>query len=118
MSKTLLVGHTERLKLAAEDRARRLDLFKPKPAVTDPLFEERKAMRGAELAQVRADRLKAREDKRLAAADAAQAAIQALADEAEAVRGAKKDKRKVRQALTEIEAKAKRDARYAARRAR
>ncbi|MFC3076691.1 DUF6481 family protein [Phenylobacterium terrae] len=111
-------GFADRLKTAAEAKKALLAGFKPKPTVTDPKFEERGALRAAELDQVRQARTQAKADKKQAAADAEEAIrAQAAAVEAAAL-DAKRGQRKERQALSKAEAKAKRDARYAARKAR
>ncbi len=118
MSSFQNVGHADRLKTAAQAKAALLAKFKPKAAVTDPQFEDRAALRAAELTAVRKERsaaralIKAEAVEQQAAQDQAQAA---LAEEALA---AKRGARKERKALTNAEAKAKRDARYAARKAR
>lgn len=109
---------TDRLKDAAEARRKRLELFRPKPTVAGPLFEDRAARRASELVRVRAEREQAREDRRQTAADAEAAVQQALADEGAAALDAKRGERKARKVLSATEAKAKRDARYAARQAR
>jgi len=111
-------GLTDRLSAAAEAKAALLAKLKPKPSVTDPLFAERAAMKAAELDDVRAARAVERADAKQASADkiaAAEAAI--LADE-EAQLADKRGARKERKQLSKAEAKAKRDARYAARKAR
>ena len=117
MNKTQQTGFAERLKTAADAKKALLEKFRPKPTVTDPLFAERDAMRLAEVERVRTERAKAKADVRRAGEEAAEAArqAQALLDAAalEAKRGEKE-----RSALTNAEAKAKRDARYAARKAR
>lgn len=118
MPKTEIGGLAERMKLAAEARTRRLDLFRPKAAAPDPLFSERQAMRSAELEQVRAARADARLAKRERLEQAQAAIAQAISDTAAATSEARKAQRKERKALTVVEAKAKRDARYAARKAR
>ena len=111
-------GFAERLKLAAEAKAKMLARFKPKPTATDPLFAERSEMKAAELAQVRADRGEARQAARDASAAAEAAVVQAAADAEAAELDAKRGVRKERKALSKAEAQAKRDARYAARKAR
>jgi hypothetical protein len=111
-------GFAERLKAAAEAKARRLARFKPKAAVTDPLFDQRDAMKAAELDQVRADRGEARQAAKDASAAVEAAVVQATADAAAADLDAKRGVRKERKALSKAEAQAKRDARYAARKAR
>ena len=111
-------GFTDRLASAAEAKAALLAKLKPKPSVAAPPGESRAAMRESELAAVRQDRADAKAASRLAAeekAAAEQAAILANEDEALA---AKRGARKERKQLTKAEAQAKRDARYAARKAR
>jgi hypothetical protein len=108
----------DRLRLQADARKALLAKFQPKPAVTDPRIAERAAERADELKQVRLDRAAARAAKKQAAEDAVVAAREAVeASEASAL-DAKRGERKERKALTKAEAKAKRDARYAARKAR
>ena len=111
-------GLTDRLAAAAEAKAALLAKLKPKPTVTAPKGETRAATKEAELKAVRLARAEEKEAARLAAADKA-AAIQAgiLADE-EAALAEKRGARKERKQLTKAEAQAKRDARYAARKAR
>jgi hypothetical protein len=118
MNETQRTNFTERLKTAADAKKALLEKFKPKPSVTDPKIEERAQAREAELDQVRRDRAEAKVAKQQASADA----VQARADEAAAIEAAaldaKRGERKERKALTKSEAKAKRDARYAARKSR
>ncbi|PZR33089.1 DUF6481 family protein [Caulobacter segnis] len=112
------IGHAQRQKTAADAKAALLAKFKPREASVDPRFEERATLRAAELSKVRQDRAEARAAQRQAVTDAAKAladAADALAAEALA---AKRDERNERKALSAAEAKAKRDARYAARKAR
>jgi hypothetical protein len=118
MKHTPNAGFADRLKASGEAKKALLEKFKPKPAVTDPLFAERAAMREAELEQVRQDRAAAKAAKKQAIADAEQAAREAEALLSSNALDAKRGARKERKALTKVEAKAKRDARYAARRAR
>lgn len=111
-------GLTDRLATAAEAKAALMAKFKPKAAVTAPVGESRAQRRDAELATVRKDRADAKADARLAA-EARAAALQAavVAGEEEQL-AAKRGARKERKQLTKAEAQAKRDARYAARKAR
>jgi hypothetical protein len=111
-------GFAERLKTAAEAKQALLAKFKPKAAVTDPLFDQRDAMRAAELEGVRHRRAEARAAARQATLDAQDAVRQQAADVEAAALQARRGERKERKALTKAEAKAKRDARYAARKAR
>ncbi|HWW25404.1 MAG TPA: DUF6481 family protein [Caulobacter sp.] len=109
---------SKRLETAAAAKRLLLDKLRPKATVTDPLFAERQAMKAAELNAVRTVRLQARADAKQAIADAHEAAVQAQAAlDAEALAG-KRGERKERKALSAAEAKAKRDAKYAARQAR
>jgi hypothetical protein len=111
-------GLTERLASAADAKAALIAKLKPKAAVTAPPGETRAAIREAELIAVRKGRAQAKVNARLASderAAAAQAAIVATEEEALA---AKRGARKERKQLTKGEAQAKRDARYAARKAK
>jgi Family of unknown function (DUF6481) len=112
------IDHSQRQKTAAAAKAALLAKFKPRPTNTDPRFDERDTLRAAELSRVRQERTEARTARRQSVADAAQAVIDAdAAIQAEAL-SAKRGERKERKALSAAEAKAKRDARYAARKAR
>ncbi|WP_304165125.1 DUF6481 family protein [Phenylobacterium aquaticum] len=118
MNQTLNTGFAERLKTAAEAKKALLAKFQPKPTVVDPEFTARAERRAAELEKVRSDRLEARAAAKQAAADAVEAARLAHEATAEAELEAKRGERKERKALTKAEQKAKRDQRYAARKAR
>lgn len=118
MNQTLNTGFADRLKTAAEAKKALLAKFQPKPTVVDPEFTSRAERRAAELEKVRADRLEARAAAKQAAADAVEAARLAEEATAEAELEAKRGERKERKALTKAEQKAKRDQRYAARKAR
>ncbi len=118
MTQAPFASRADRLKTAAEARKAQAAKFTPRPGATDPRFAERAAIKAAELARVREARAEARTAKRQAAADAelqARGAQEAL-DAAELQN--RRDQRKERKVLTKAEAKAKRDARYAARKAR
>ena len=118
MNELQRTGFSERLKTAAEAKKALLAGFRPKPTVTATAFTPRVVARDAELAQVRQARVEAKAAKIQAALDAAEAAR--LSDEgiAAAALDAKRGERKERKALTKAEQKARRDARYAARKAR
>ncbi|TAJ72607.1 MAG: hypothetical protein EPO51_08210 [Phenylobacterium sp.] len=111
-------GLTDRLSAAAEAKAALLAKLKPKPTVTDPLFAERAAMKAAELDDVRAARAVEKADAKQAAADKIAAAEAVIAADEQAQLDDKRGARKERKQLSKAEAKAKRDARYAARKAR
>ena len=108
----------DRLKAAAEARKAQLAKFQPKPHQPDPNFHEREAIRTAELDAVRQKRLAEKEAARQAAEAARLAEAEAALNVEQAALDAKRAERKERKALTKSEAKAKRDARYAARKAR
>jgi hypothetical protein len=112
------IDHSQRQKTAAAAKAALLAKFKPRPTNTDPRFDERDTLRAAELTRVRQERNEARTARRQSVADAAQAVIDAEAAIAADSLAAKRGERKERKALSAAEAKAKRDARYAARKAR
>jgi len=111
-------GFADRLKTASEAKKALLAKFQPKPTVVDPLASERAAMRAAELNQLRQDHATAKAAAKQVIADAKEAIRQAEADAVAADLDAKRGVRKERKALSKTEAKAKRDARYAARKAR
>jgi Family of unknown function (DUF6481) len=115
-------GLTDRLSAAADAKAALLAKLKPKPTVTDPLFEERAALREAErkaeLDGVRSARTDEKEATRQAAADALAADAATVQAAEDAALAEKRGARKERKQLTKAEAQAKRDARYAARKAR
>jgi len=111
-------GLSERLASAAEAKAALLAKFRPKAAVAAPPGETRAEMRDAELTAVRQGRADAKAVMRLAL-DERTAAKQAAAFVAEEqALAAKRGARKERKQLTKAEAQTKRDARYAARKAR
>lgn len=109
MNETKGARLADRLKAAAEARQALLAKFKPKSAAADPLFAERGVAAAAELKAVRAERQAVRTVKKKAADAVAAGAAVAAGERAE---------RKRAKAPTEAEAKDKRDAKYAARKAR
>lgn len=111
-------GLTERLASAADAKAALLAKFRPKATVNAPPGETRAEMLNAELAAVRQGRADAKVATRLASDERAavkQAAVHVAEEE---VLAAKRGARKARKQLTKAEAQTKRDARYAARKAR
>ena len=115
-------GLTDRLSAAADAKAALLAKLKPKPTVTDPQFEERAALREAErkaeLDGVRTARADEKEATRQAAADAVAADAATIQAAEDAALAEKRGARKERKQLTKAEAQTKRDARYAARKAK
>jgi hypothetical protein len=107
MKDPLKTGFAERLTAAQEAKKAMVAKLKPKPMVAAADFETRAEIKARELAAVRQARAEAKEAARL----------EALARE-EAALEAKRGERKERKALTKAEQKAKRDAKYAARKAR
>ena len=113
-------GLSERLSAAAGAKKALLDKFKAQPGVNDPAFMEREEARLA----VRVAR-EAREAERNAAREARKAAEQEALQAEQAERAAREAlaaqeiaEQAKRQVATAAEAKAARDARYAARKAR
>jgi hypothetical protein len=106
MKDPLKTGYAERLSAAAEAKKALVAKLRPKPTVAAPAFESREAIRERELAAVREARAQAKLVSREAALAAEEAALQA-----------RRGDRKERKALTKAEQKAKRDAKYAARKA-
>jgi hypothetical protein len=109
MNETKGARLADRLKAAAEAKQALLAKLKPKPAAADPLFAERGVAAAAELKAVRAERQAVRTVKKKAADAIVAGAAVAAVERAE---------RKRAKAPTEAEAKDKRDAKYAARKAR
>jgi hypothetical protein len=109
---------SDRQKRAADAKTALLAKLRPKPTVTDPSAPSREALRAEELDRVREARAEAKSAKTEAAAAALEAARLAEEAASAAVLDAKRGERKERKALTKVEAKAKRDAKYAARQAR
>lgn len=109
---------TDRLSAAADAKAALVAKLKPKAAVTAPQGLSRAATKEAALKVVR----QARADDKAAAALAAEgrvaAAAAALAADEDAQLALKRGARKERKQLSKAEAQQKRDARYAARKAR
>ena len=108
----------DRQKASAEAKKALLENLRPKPTRIDPQHAERASLRAAELERVRQDRAAAKAAKIQAAAEAAEALQKNQDAEAAAALETKRTERKERKALSNAEAKAKRDARYAARKAR
>ena len=106
MKDPLKTGFADRLAAQAAAKKALVEKLKPKPTVTAPVLESRAEIKARELAAVRQARADAKEAARLAAEAAEMAALEA-----------KRGERKERKALTKAEQKARRDARYAARKA-
>lgn len=111
-------GFADRLTAQAEAKAALLAKLKPKPTVTAPPSQSRAELREDELKAVRQARVDDKEAQRLASADKAAAAAAAVAADEDAQLAEKRGARKERKQLSKAEAQAKRDARYAARKAR
>ena len=99
--KDLKTGFTDRLTAQQEAKKALLAKFKPKPAAPDPEFERLAEKRAAEKEALRQQHELAKAELRREKADAE-----------------KRADRKARKPLPKEEQKAKRDARYAARKAR
>jgi len=97
----------DRQKASAEAKAAVLAKFKPKPTITDPMFEERRAAEKAELEALREQRALERSAKR---EENARKEAERQALEAEIAEAAELELR--------AKQKAARDARYAARKQR
>jgi len=119
MNEILRTGFQERLKTAADAKKALLAAFKPKVSSTAASdVPSRAEARAADLARVRQDRIDAKAARQQAAAEAVEAARMSDEAVAAAALDAKRGERKERKALSAAEAKAKRDAKYAARKAR
>jgi len=111
-------GFAARLKTAASAKAALLAKFKPTAAAPDANFQSRADRRALDHAEAKKSRADAKAEKAAAKQAvtivAEQAAAAAEAAALDGVRG----ERKERKALSKADAKAKRDARYAARQTR
>jgi hypothetical protein len=108
-------GFNDRLSAAAEAKKALLAKFKPKPAAIDPLHDQRQALRDAEREAFRKARAAEKEAVRLAALEAEEAARRAAVEAMESADEIKRRERKERKAAMKAEAKAKREAKLAAR---
>lgn len=109
-------GFNERLNAQAEARKALLEKFKPKPTVQPEVFETRAQRKARELEEVRAKRAAEKEEARLRAEEAERARLEALANNEELQLELKRAERKERKAAAKAEARAKREAKSAARR--
>jgi Family of unknown function (DUF6481) len=107
-------AYGERLKTAAAAKAALLAQLKPKPTRTAEAPVDRAALRAAELETVREQRAEAKAVRKEAATEAAHAAALTQAAADAAALEAKRGERKQRKALTTADAKARRDAKFAA----
>jgi len=108
---------TDRLKNQQEAKKALLAKLKTKPTITDPLFEQREALKQAEIERVRAERAAAKAAAREAAEAEEAARQEALANDEAAQLDLKRNERKERKALVKAQARAKREQKAAARRA-
>jgi hypothetical protein len=109
-------GFTERLSAQAEARKALLAKMKPKPTVRPAEFETSAQKKARELEEVRARRAREKEEARLQAELAEAARLEALANNEEHQLELKRQERKDRKAVAKAEARAKREAKSAARR--
>ena len=118
MKDSLKTGFAERITAQTEAKKALLAKFKPKPMLVPEEFVDSRTRKAEELEAVRRERAEAKEAARLAAIEAERIAREEAEKAEEEALLAKKGERKVRKALTKAEQKIKRDARYAARKAR
>jgi hypothetical protein len=118
MNEKLKTGFAERLKTAAAARQALLAQLRPRPTSIDPQHGERQHRRDAELQGVREERTAVKAAKRQAAVEAEIEVLRAKSASEQATLEARRGVRKERKALSTAEAKLKRDAKYAARKAR
>ena len=109
-------GFAERLESQAEARKALLEKFKPKPTVQAEVFETTAQRKARELEEVRAKRAADKEAARIRAVEAAEEAKLALLNNEEAQLELKRQERKDRKSAAKAEARAKREAKSAARR--
>jgi len=106
-------GFTDRQKAAQQAKQNLLNKFRAQPGPDDPDVAKRRAEREA----IAARREKARSDREAAKADQKRREEEVIAAEAARI-AREKEEEAARLAAVEAEQKAKRDARYAARKAR
>ncbi|HEY8615848.1 DUF6481 family protein [Phenylobacterium sp.] len=116
MKEMKIGGFSERLESQAAARKALLEKFKPKPTVQPEVFETRAQRKARELEEVRAKRAAEKEAARIAAEEAERARQEALANDEEFQLQLKRDERKARKSQAKAEARAKREAKSAARR--
>lgn len=107
-------GYSERLKAAAAAKAALLAQLRPKPTRAAEAPVDRAALRAAELEAVREARADAKAVRKEAAREAAEVAAQTRAASEAAALEAKRGERKQRKAVSAADAKARRDAKFAA----
>ena len=113
MKEVQKTSYSERLKTAAAAKAALLAQMRPKPTRIAETPVDRASVRAAELEAVRLVRLQEKAARKEAASMAAEAAVQALAQAEAAALEAKRGERKQRKALSNADAKARRDAKFA-----
>jgi hypothetical protein len=118
MRDRLNTGFENRLKVAAEAKRALVGKLRAQPTCTDPQHDVRASLRAAELALRRKAHADDRQSRRDAASQMADEAQRSRQEAAEAAQRIKRGHLKERKALSSAEAKAKRDAKYAARKAR
>ena len=109
-------GFSERLSAQAEARKALLAKMKPKPTVRPEVFETTAQKKARELEEVRARRAAEREEARRRAEEAEEARREAIANDEQLQLEMKRAERKERKAAAKAEARAKREAKAAARR--
>jgi len=111
-------GFTDRLTAQQEAKKALLAKFKPKEAKPDPEFEKLQAKRAAEKEALRQQHELAKAEQRREKAEKEAARLEAERLAQDEIEAAKRADRKARKQLTKEEQKARRDQRYAARKAR
>jgi len=109
-------GFSERLTSQAEARRALLEKFKPKPTVRPEQFETSAQRKAREVEEVRARRATEREEARQRAEEAEAARQEAIANDEQLQLEMKRSERKERKAAAKADARARREAKSAARR--
>jgi len=117
MKDSLKTGFSDRLQAQAEAKKAMLARFKPKPTVRPEEFVDSRTERDRELEAVRKARIEAKEAARLAAIEAEQARKEAELNDEELQLSLARAARKDRKAQMKAEARAKREASAAVRKA-
>jgi hypothetical protein len=111
------IGHfSDRLQDQAEARKALLEKFKPKPTVRPEAFETSAQKKVRELEEVRAKRAAEKEEARIRAEEAEAARREAIANDESLQLEMKRSERKERKAAAKADARARREAKSAARR--
>jgi hypothetical protein len=118
MKDRLRAGFADRLSDAATAKKALVEKLRPRPTLVDPQHAERAGIRAAARSATREGHVAAKTERKQAAEARVLEDLEGARAAEEAALQLKRGERKERKALSAAEAKAKRDAKYAARQAR